>query len=114
MKTIRLLLLTLALCVAPLTFQACNTSPTRLVYNSLATTGTSVSTAYQAYLQEVVQGTLPTNDVPAVTAQYRQFKVVFDAACVTASFATNITETPPEVAIAASSVTSAIVKAKAK
>lgn len=93
--------------VAPV-FTGCGTPPSRLAYNSLATTGTTVSTAYQAYLQEVLQGLVPTNDVPKITAQYRQFKVLFDAACVTASFSTNFTSTPPEVVTAGAAVTMSI------
>lgn len=110
-RLIALLALTL-LCVAPLTFTGCGTPPQRVAYNTLATLGTGTSQAYQAYLQQVIQGNVATNDVPKVTAQYRQFIALYNAACVAASVSTNFAAVTPELQNAANAVTSAITTAK--
>jgi hypothetical protein len=92
----------------------CQTPPSRIAYNSLATTGTTVSTAYQGYLELVLRGQVATNDVPAITAKYREFKASFDAACQLAAYSTNFTETPVEVLAKAGAVTAAINQARLK
>lgn len=93
---------------------ACTTTAQRKVYNSLATTGIAEESSYEAYLAQVLSGAVATNDVPVVTARHRDFKALFDAACVSASMLTNITETPPAVTEAGSAVTSAISTAKSR
>lgn len=90
----------------------CTINAQRRAYNSLATTGITEQTAYEAYLTEVLKGVVTTNDVPAISAKHRQFKALFDAACAAASFQTNFTETPPEVIAAGGAVTSAIATTK--
>lgn len=90
----------------------CGTTAQRQAYNSLATTGVTVSTAYESYLDLVLHGKVPTNDVPKITASYRQFYALYQAACETAQWATNLTATPPEVVMAGGAVTSAVNKAK--
>lgn len=110
-KLLPLPLLALALVAGMI---ACNTTQQKQVYNSLATTGIAEESAYEAYLTQVLAGAVATNDVPVVSARHRDFKALFDAACVSASMLTNITETPPAVTQASAAVTTAITSAKTR
>lgn len=88
-----LILLPLLLLALP----ACKTTPQKAAVNSLAVIGHAGNDAYDAYLQSVFQGTVPTNDVPKVTALYRQFQASYSFAASAAHFATNATLANPEL-----------------
>lgn len=86
------LLSTVAIISAPIAFVAtvsCTTSQQRKTVNSLFTTGSSVDAAYQSYLTLVVQGVLPTNNVPKISKQYREFQAVFNTALTLATLNSN-------------------------
>lgn len=85
---------------------SCTTSSQRTAVNSLFSVGQGVDTAYRVYLDQVVQGTVKTNDVPTVSRAYNAFQASF-AAAVALSSGTN---TPPTSTVisAATNVLNAI------
>lgn len=86
-------------------------SQSRSLYNSLATVEVVTTGAYSSYLDLVVSGKLPTNNVPVVSMDYNNFKAVWSAAVVVARWDTNSTA-PPAVTTASSRVLSDINTAK--
>lgn len=72
--------------VAPLALTGCKTSQQRLTYNTLASVGMTVNSAYSGYLDGVVQGKVPTNDVPKVSLLYNQFQGAYSVAISAAQF----------------------------
>ena len=83
----RLVLATLLL-VAPLapvgwTGMTCSSSQQRITYNTLATVGSAVNTAYAAYLDQVVAGKA-TYSV-ALANDYNKFQALFNTAVQAAS-----------------------------
>ena len=102
----------LSLIVLAFALVACNTPPSRLAYNSLATVGQTEAAAYTGYLDLVFHGTVRTNDVPSVTGKHLVFKLAFDAACDVAGSSTNITAAPQALLNAAAAVDAAIAAAK--
>ncbi len=109
MKSLKIWALSLALCVG---LMACQSSPQKLAIQSLAETGHAVNDSYEGYLSLVVQGKIPTNDVPRVTTYYRDFQVSFGAAAQLAHFATNDTFSSAEVLSAANRVLTAVSQIK--
>ncbi len=91
----------------------CNANQQRIAYNSLASTGTTEQTAFEAYMDSVFKGITKTNDVPRVAEAHRQFKAVFDSACALAGSSTNWITPPAEVYQAAAEVQQTISNAKA-
>ena len=76
---------------------ACQMTPQKAAVSTLTEVGNTGNSAYEAYLSLVVQGSLPTNDVPKITAIYRDFQVSFGVAASAAHFATNATLANPEL-----------------
>lgn len=99
-----------AITVTPLI--GCKSTPQKIAINSLATLGTGVNSAYEGYLESVVTGQTPTNDVPKVTGLYRNFQTAFGVAAGAAHFATNTTLATPELIAIANKVTDAITTIK--
>lgn len=95
-RNIRTILCLLLLPLA-LVFSACQATPQKQAVNTLAVTGQVGNSAYESYLQLVLQGNLPTNDVPKVTGYYRDFQTSFAVAAAAAHYATNITLASPEL-----------------
>lgn len=95
MKKIRNLILCAFLCAAPMfTAATCKPTQQRLTYNSLASAGQSVNSAYSAYLDLVVKGSVATNSVPVVSKGYNDFQSAFGAAVAGAQF--NLTNPAPQ------------------
>lgn len=109
-KLIPLPLLALVL----LCFVACHT-PTQqtFTYNTLAGTEDATAGAYKAYMHLVLQGAIPTNNVPAVSAYYRDFQAIEAGAVALAAGNTNAIA-GPEVAAASVKVLNAVNADKAK
>lgn len=76
---------------------ACNSTPQKQLVSTLANLGMTANAAYESYLQSAFQGTIPTNDVPKVTAYYRDFQASFSVAVAAAHFATNATIASPDL-----------------
>ncbi len=84
-------ILTLVLLVAPLAFvQGCK-SPTqqKLAVTTLASVHDTVDAAYKAYVTTVLKGSTPTNDLPRVSAYYRNFQEIFAVAVLSVNASTN-------------------------
>lgn len=64
-------------------------STNRTVYNTLASVQVTTTGAYNGYLDLVVAGKLGTNSVPAVSRDYNQFQMVWNAAVAVAQWNTN-------------------------
>lgn len=91
----------------------CSTPTSTVTYDTLATTGVTVNSAYSAYLDLVVKGTVPTNSVPAISAAFNDFQGLYAAALAVAQF--NPTNpAPANVAAAASNLVSKINAAEGK
>lgn len=86
-------------------------SKNRVAYNTLATIGYSTKAAYETYLDLVVKGQLSEAPVPAVTAKYKQFNIVYGAAVEVASGNLGVVA-PPSVQTASEAVMVAIADAK--
>ena len=108
---LKLTLLTLTTTLLLLLSNGCAT-PQKTAVNTLATVGATANAAYESYLQLVVQGQLPTNDLPKVTAYYRDFQASFGVATASAHYATNATLSNPELTGALEKLTSAIATIK--
>ena len=64
-------------------------SQSRVLYNTLATTQITTTGAYRTYLNLVLSGSVPTNGVPAISADFNLFQVVWAGAVTVASGNTN-------------------------
>lgn len=95
------------------TSTGCSTSQQRTVVNSLFTTGQTVDAAYRSYLDAVIAGKVPTNDVPRISQQYQVFQNAFTLA-VAASTLNKTAPPSPEMANAASQLLLSIDAAKVK
>lgn len=84
--------------LALLLLSACQNTPQKNAVNTLTTIGMTANDSYEAYLGQVLSGSIPTNDVPKVTAVYREFQASFGAAAAASHFATNTTFATPELA----------------
>lgn len=84
---VRLFWLALLLAAIPLTPGAtCKTSVQTTTYNSLASTETTVSAAYSAYLDSVLKGQTSTNSVPQVSKVYNDVQTAITAAIAAAQY----------------------------
>lgn len=95
-----------AIIIAPLT--GCNSTLQKKAVTTLEALGSGVNSAYDAYITEVVKGDVATNDVPTITAYYRDFQASFGVAAAAAHFATNTTLADAELLSLANKVTTAI------
>jgi len=84
-KTLLILALSLPLWLG----MTCSPSAQTTAYNTLATTGITVNTAYTTYLNLVVTGKVATNSVPAVSQAYNDFQTAYGAALTIAQFNPN-------------------------
>lgn len=117
MKSIRILILACLMACLPVGLAlspiGCSTSAQRITYNTLASVGATANSAYSAYLDLVVKGSVKTNDVPKVSAAYNTFEMAFAAAISAAQF--NPTNpAPANVTDLANNLLSAISAAKGK
>jgi hypothetical protein len=64
-------------------------SQSRVVYNTLAGVEITTTGAYDAYLDLVIKGAVPTNSVPAISRKYNIFKIEWAAAVAIAQWNTN-------------------------
>lgn len=85
LKRLFLAVLLLAMPLAPVgwTGMSCKPSQQRIVYNTLATVGSAVNTAYAAYLDQVVVGKA-TYSV-ALANDFNKFQALFNTAVQAAS-----------------------------
>ena len=91
----------------------CAIFQSRTSYNSLATVGNAVNSAYPAYLDLVVQHQVATNSVPAVTRAYNDFQAGYALAVNAAQ--TNLTNaTPTSVLVLYTNVMNLILTAEGK
>lgn len=88
MKRLFLAFLLLALPVAPvgLTGMTCSTGQQRVTYNTLASVGLSVNSAYAAYSDQVVQGRATFS--PTVAQRYSEFQSAYAVAVSAAQVGT--------------------------
>lgn len=64
-------------------------TPQQKTYATLATTGTLANSAFSAYMDLVVKGKVATNSVPAISAAYNSFQVVYGGALAVAQYNPN-------------------------
>jgi hypothetical protein len=83
------LMMSLAILPVALVPVGCTTSQQTLTYKTLYTLETSTTAAYDSYLALVVNGTLATNAVPAVSAKFNLFQASFLVALSAAQYNTN-------------------------
>lgn len=97
MKHIKRTLPILGLCMALLVLpgMTCKPSQQATAYKTLSTLQATTSGAYDAYLDLVVTGKLPTNSVPTVSRDYTVFLAVWNASVALAAQGTNSPATQP-------------------
>lgn len=89
----------------------CNPNQQRISFNSIYSAETAVNSSYSAYLDLVIAGKVPTNDVPKVSTAFNLFqKTVAEATTFVSTHPTN--GVPPDVNIAAANVIATINVAK--
>lgn len=86
-----------SLIFAVVPFQGCKVTPQKAAVNTLTSVGLTANSAYQAYLQAVLQGSVATNEVPRITRLYTDFQQAFGVAASSARFATNTSFANPEL-----------------
>jgi len=90
-KLTRILWLSFALAVVvptvPMFVTGCKTQSTQTVaYNSLATVGQTVNSAYSAYIDLVIKKSVSTNQVESISRAYNTFQQGFSVAVAAARF----------------------------
>jgi hypothetical protein len=78
----------------PLLFGGCQTTPQRKTFNTVWTLGSTVNESYKAYLDLVIAGQLPTNNVRRVSMAYNRFQDALSAATVLITANTNAPPPP--------------------
>jgi hypothetical protein len=73
----------------------CSTA-NKIAYESIGATEESVLNANRAYLEAVITGKIPTNDVPKVEARFNEIQMGLTLAAKTASLGTN-SPTPADI-----------------
>lgn len=91
---------------------ACQMTPQKAAVTTLSDIGLSGNTLYEGYLQAVLTGLARTNEVPQVTAYYRNFQSSFAVAVSAAHFSTNATPANPELLALFTKLSTAITTAK--
>jgi hypothetical protein len=74
----------------------CSASRQRHTYNSVWTVAVGVNESWKAYVDLVIAGQLPTNDVPKVAEAYNNFQLALKAASIGMMLDTNA-PAPPEL-----------------
>jgi hypothetical protein len=100
--------------VAPMFVAGCKSpSVQTATYNTLATVGHTANSAYAAYLDLVIKGSVGTNEVPTISKSYKDFQSVYAVAIAIAQF--NPTNAAPQNVIdAANQVVALISTVKGK
>jgi len=75
-------------------FIACNTNQQHIAYTTLYGLEQGVSAAYSSYLNLVIKGSLPTNDVPKVSKAFNTFQASSLVALDAVQFDTNAIAPP--------------------
>ncbi len=70
-------------------------TPSRTIYNTLASVQVTTAGAYNAYLDLVVQGKVATNSVPTISRDYTSFLAVWTSAVTVAAAGVNSPATAP-------------------
>ena len=86
-------------------------SASKTLYNTLSSVQVTTSGAYNAYLDLVVQGRLPTNSVPTISKDYTIFQGIWTGAVTAGALGVNTIATQP-VTDAAAKVVADITIAK--
>jgi hypothetical protein len=86
----------LASLLALLLFIGCVSNPQRKTYNSVWTVAVGVNESWKAYVDLVIAGQLPTNDVPKVAEAYNDFQLALKSASIGMMLDTNA-PAPPEL-----------------
>jgi hypothetical protein len=82
--------------LALLLFIGCVSNPQRKTYNSVWTVAVGVNESWKAYVDLVIAGQLPTNDVPKVAEAYNNFQLALKSASIGMMLDTNA-PAPPEL-----------------
>lgn len=90
---------------------ACTTTQQRVVYNSLYTIETGTTSAYDAFLDQVVSGKVAVQKVPPVAHAYNDFQVGMSVAIVAAQY-NWVASAPTNVTALATRVLTEITNAK--
>lgn len=67
----------------------CNAPQQRIAFNSLATVQVVTVGAYDGYVDQVIGGVVPTNDMPKVAKQFNSFQSAYRLALDAVEFNTN-------------------------
>lgn len=105
-----LFLLALGLCALP---QGCTTTQQTAGYKTLYSLESTTTAAYSAYLDLVIKGSVPTNDVPKVAKAYNLFHSGALVALDAVAFNTN-SLAPANLVTEAQDVVNLINQAKGK
>lgn len=109
---IRVLWLSFALAVivptVPMFVTGCkSTSAQTTTYNTLATVGHTANSAYAAYLDLVIKGSVGTNEVPTISKAYKDFQSTYAVAIAIAQF--NPTNAAPQNVVDAANTVVALI-----
>lgn len=89
MKKVKITILAMVAAFA-LIGATCNPNQQRVSFNSVYSAETAVNSAYSAYLDLVIAGKVPTNDVPKVSTAFNLFqKAAADATAFISTHPTN-------------------------
>lgn len=83
--SLRALLVVIALLVLP----ACTTNQQTAGFNTLYSLQKVTTGAYDGYIGQVIQGTVPTNDVPVISKSYNTFQAAMLVALDGVQYNTN-------------------------
>lgn len=75
------------------TLPGCQTAQ-KVVYTTLYSAEKATVSAYDSYLDLVIAGKVPTNDVPTISREFNAFQASMQAAIVAANFNTNAPVSP--------------------
>lgn len=112
MKKLLIALCCVSLLASPVVMTTgCKTSGQTLVYNTLYSVQNTTLAAYDAYLYQVVKGTISTSSTPAVSQAFNRFQTGMQVALAAAQFNWQ-SPAPVDVTLLASQVLNAIASAK--
>jgi len=69
---------------------ACNTTQQTTTYNALASIENTADASYNAYVQQVIKGTIRTNSLPAVSKAYNDLHAAIGLAATLDQSGTNV------------------------
>lgn len=88
-KLLSLVVVSLFVCAPLAIFVGCNAPQQRIAFNSLATVQVVTVAAYDGYLDQVIGGIVPTNDMARVKNQFNSFQSAYRLALDAVEFNTN-------------------------